>query len=174
MKISKKIIYIIGVSTILIMSFILLLIYNQPDQTKANNNNSFKYDKTTLEDSEKVIRDAFIYENNHNLNKLRDSYSSKYSNSSFRLDNLVSIKILELKLLEKEVNYNDYFNYGRGRINNIERKNLIIYKVKYYIEFKDQTIEPMNSGEYERGYYLIRENNVGNWKIDDSGVGYYD
>ncbi|MGC7872677.1 DUF4829 domain-containing protein [Desulfosporosinus sp. SYSU MS00001] len=173
MKISKKLIYIIGLS-ILIISFIELLIYNQPGQIKANNTNSFKYGGNRFDDSEKVIRDSFIYENDHNLSKLRESYSSRYSDSNFRLDNLVSVKILEIKILEKEANYNDYFSYGRGRINNIEKKNLIIYKVKYYVEYKDQTKEPMNSGEYERAYYLIRENNVGNWKIDDIGVDYYE
>lgn len=167
MKINRKFIFIIGLPT---MFFLMIFIstYSQPSQSQV------KYDKKTLEEAEKVIRDAFFYQNNHDLTKVKDLYSSRYSNSTFRLDNLISIQILELKLLKNEINYRLYLDYGPGRVNNIERKNLIIYKVRYNIEFKDQTLEPIDSGEYQRAYSLIRENNIGNWKIDDIGIDYYD
>ncbi|HWP97245.1 MAG TPA: DUF4829 domain-containing protein, partial [Syntrophomonadaceae bacterium] len=42
------------------------------------------------------------------------------------------------------------------------------------VEYKDQKTEPRDSGEYEESFYLIKENNVGNWKIDDNGENYYE
>lgn len=165
---------IIGLSIILIISSIVVLNYFPQEQTKPDKKSAFKYDKSSLENSEKVIRESFKYKNDHNLKKLRELYSSSFKNTNFRLDNLVSTKVLGIKLLNNETNYNVYFNSGRGRINDVERKNVIIYKVKYYVEYKDQTIEPENSGEYEKGFTLIKENNLGNWKIDTIGYPFFE
>ncbi|HWP95616.1 MAG TPA: hypothetical protein VN426_02120, partial [Syntrophomonadaceae bacterium] len=71
MNYSKKGILVIGLSTLLVIGFILLN-HNQYRQTKVDKNGVFKYDSNNLEDSEKVIRDAFQYKNDHNLNKLRE------------------------------------------------------------------------------------------------------
>ncbi|HWP97086.1 MAG TPA: DUF4829 domain-containing protein [Syntrophomonadaceae bacterium] len=40
--------------------------------------------------------------------------------------------------------------------------------------YKDQSQEPEDSGEYEKAFILIKENNDGGWKIDDIGYPYYE
>lgn len=127
-----------------------------------------------IQSAETVILNSFKYENDHNLAKLKECYTSRYNKVNFRLDNIASTEVLEIKLLEDQRYYKFYLEYGRGRINNVDRKNIKAYKVKYYVEYKDQTIEPRDSGEYEQAYYLIKENNKGNWKIDSIGVPFYE
>ncbi|BAE84315.1 DUF4829 domain-containing protein [Desulfitobacterium hafniense] len=121
-----------------------------------------------------TIESAFYFKNNKDVESLKNVYSDRYSYSFFKLENINKIDLIEIKLLKNEKNYNIYYNYGRGRINNVDRKNLIIFKVKYNIEYKDQKIEPVDSGIYEVAYFLIKENNTGNWKIDDVGQDYYE
>ncbi|SDH84548.1 protein of unknown function [Desulfosporosinus hippei DSM 8344] len=164
---SKKIIYLFLALALIGLS--IFLVVQQLDKTQVNDSGIIQYSKKDLRDSENVIRDKFFYENEHNLEKVRELYSSKYADSDFRLFNLASIKLLEIKLLEDERNY----SYRAG-FKDLERKNLIVYKVRYSVEFKDQTIEAIDSGEYDFAYYLIRENNGGNWKIDGTGMDYFE
>lgn len=162
MQNTKKIIYIF--LTLALLGFITFLVTRQSNKAQMADLTFSPYTEKDLKESEKVIRDAFFYKNKHDLGKLRGLYSSKYANSDFRLFNLANIKLLEIKLPEQK-------NYPALNPNlNIERKNMIMYKVKYYVEFKDQTIEPMDDGEYEIYYFLIKENNRGDWKIESTGV----
>lgn len=161
MKNNQKIIAVF--LTLALLGLISFLVW-QSDNAQVADPRFPQYSKKDLRDSEKVIQNAFFYKDKHNLEKLRELYSSRYADSDFRLFNLASIKVLEIKLFEEQKNYPLNPNLD------IERKNMIMYKVRYYVEFKDQTIEPMDTGEYEINYFLIRENNKGNWKIESVGV----
>ncbi|MEA4901027.1 DUF4829 domain-containing protein [Desulfitobacterium sp.] len=162
MRNTKKIKYILLV--LVSLGFIIFLVTWQSNKAQIASPTFPPYSKKDSKESEKVIRDAFFYENEHDLEKLRGLYSSRHANSDFRLFNLSNIKLLEIELPEQK----DYPALNPKL--NIERKNMIRYKVKYYVEFKDQTIEPMDNGEYEIYYFLIKENNRGDWKIESTGV----
>lgn len=118
---------------------------------------------------EQVIKDSFKYKNLHQLKSLLTCYTKRYENVNFRLDNLESCKLESLELITDEKIYKSYFTSGRGMVNHIERENVRKYTVKYNVQYKDQSKEPIDSGDYETTYTLIRENNLGEWKIDGIG-----
>lgn len=174
MKIKNDLKHRLIIGIILIAGSALLITYTLKNQLKVNINKSeIEYEMKDLISSEQIIKDSFKYKNEHDLDKLRQCYSASYINSDFRLNNIVSTKVLDIKLLKDERNYSFYIGTGNGRINGVKRKNLIIYRVRYAIEFKDQSIEPIDSGEYDESFYLIRENNLDSWKIDAIGVNYF-
>ncbi|WP_252249422.1 DUF4829 domain-containing protein [Clostridium sp. VAP23] len=119
--------------------------------------------------AEDVIRDSYKYKNEHNKEKLLNCYTKRYENIDFRLDNLESIELNSIDLITDEKIYDSYFKNGSGLINGVKRENVKQYTVKYNIKYKDQSKEPQDSGSYEKIYTLIRENNSGNWKIDEIG-----
>ncbi|NFH90244.1 DUF4829 domain-containing protein [Clostridium botulinum] len=122
-----------------------------------------------IKSPEDVIRDSFKYENAHQLKNLLTCYTTRYKDINFRLDNLESCRLNSLELITDSRIYKSYFTSGRGMINNIKRENVRKYTVKYNVQYKDQSKEPEDSGEYEKLFTLIRENNLGEWKIDGIG-----
>jgi hypothetical protein len=74
------------------------------------------------------------------------------------LDNLVSIKIVNINEELNEGIRNYYLRNGRGSINNTISENLKVYKVDYEVKYKHDGIGPQDSGIYEWWYFLIREN----------------
>ncbi|WP_017352572.1 DUF4829 domain-containing protein [Clostridium sp. ZBS4] len=122
-----------------------------------------------IKSPEDVIRDSFKYENAHQLKNLLTCYTIRYKDINFRLDNLQSCRLDSLELITDSRIYKSYFTSGRGMINNIKIENVRKYTVKYNVQYKDQSKEPEDSGEYEKMFTLIRENNLGEWKIDGIG-----
>ncbi|NFA43339.1 DUF4829 domain-containing protein [Clostridium botulinum] len=122
-----------------------------------------------IKSPEDIIRDSFKYENAHQLKNLLTCYTTRYKDINFRLDNLESCRLDSLELITDKKIYKSYFTSGSGMINNIKRENARKYTVKYNVQYKDQSKEPIDSGDYETIYTLIRENNLGEWKIDGIG-----
>ncbi|MCR1131900.1 DUF4829 domain-containing protein [Clostridium botulinum] len=92
-------------------------------------------------------------------------YTTRYKDVNFRLDNLESCRLDSLELITDSRIYKSYFTSGVE----IKRENVRKYTVKYNVQYKDQSKEPEDSGDYEKMFTLIRENNLGEWKIDGIG-----
>ncbi|WP_252223454.1 MULTISPECIES: DUF4829 domain-containing protein [unclassified Clostridium] len=118
-----------------------------------------------IKSPEDVIRDSFKYENAHQLKNLLTCYTTRYKDINFRLDNLESCKLDSLELITDSRIYKSYFTSGVE----IKRENVRKYTVKYNAQYRDQSKEPEDSGDYEKMFTLIRENNLGEWKIDGIG-----
>ncbi|NFT93334.1 DUF4829 domain-containing protein [Clostridium botulinum] len=114
-----------------------------------------------IKSPEDVIRDSFKYENSHQLKNLLTCYTTRYKDVNFRLDNLESCRLDSLELITDSRIYKSYFTSGVE----IKRENVRKYTVKYNVQYKD----PEDSGDYEKMFTLIRENNLGEWKIDGIG-----
>lgn len=126
----------------------------------------------SLEDSKSVVENHFIYQNEKNKDKLLTTLTNHYKqgNTDWELDNLGSIKIVNINEELNEGIRNNYLRNVRGSINNITSKNLKVYKVDYEVKYKRDGIGPQDSGTYEWWYFLIRENENSPWLIDDFGV----
>ncbi|NFH69213.1 DUF4829 domain-containing protein [Clostridium botulinum] len=118
-----------------------------------------------IKSPEDVIRDSFKYENSHQLKNLLTCYTTRYKDVNFRLDNLESCRLDSLELITDSRIYKSYFTSGVE----IKRENVRKYTVKYNVQYKDQSKEPEDSGDYEKMFTLIRENDLGEWKIDGIG-----
>ncbi|MBO3444346.1 DUF4829 domain-containing protein [Clostridium sp. CCUG 7971] len=79
------------------------------------------------------------------------------------LDNIESIKIISIDKVKDE---NLYKAFTEG--NNIDKKNVEIYKVKYNIKFKDASKTPIDNGEDEIDYTLVKDEHS-KWKINSWG-----
>lgn len=126
----------------------------------------------SLKDSKSVVENHFIYQNEKNKDKLLTTLTNHYKqgNTDWELDNLGSIKIVNINEELNEGIRNNYLRNVRGSINNITSKNLKVYKVDYEVKYKRDGIGPQDSGTYEWWYFLIRENENSPWLIDDFGV----
>ena len=120
-----------------------------------------------------VIKNSFKYENNRNEEELKKCYTEVYKDTNFMLSNINSVEIKEVALLKDKKIYSNYLDYGRGKMRNIDIKNVIIFRVKYNKEYIDDSIMPMDSGIDEKGFILIRENSTSSWKIDGAGEPYF-
>lgn len=118
---------------------------------------------------ENVIKNSFKYRNEHDLDKTLELYIDRYKDSDFRLDNLESIEIIELKLLTDKSQYRQYINNIILNESDLKIKAIKIYEVKYYVEYKDETLEPNDSGEIMKQYCLIKLQDSDKWLIH--GVG---
>lgn len=65
------------------------------------------------------------------------------------MDNLGSIKIVNINEELNEGIRNYYLRNGRGSINNTTSENLKVYKVDYEGKYKHDGIGPQDSGTYE-------------------------
>lgn len=135
--------------------------------------NSLEYTEEEINEAVEVIKNSFKYANEKNIIDLKDCYTSRHMNSDFRLFNLESKELKEVALLTEEKNYSEYMEYGTGKINGVERRNIIAFRVKSSIQYIDDNIEPVDSGINETGYTLIREKNLGGWKIEEVGEPYH-
>ncbi|SFD31972.1 DUF4829 domain-containing protein [Clostridium uliginosum] len=157
-----------------ILSVILgisIFVFGCSEKSDTNTNNEITKIELSepIKSPEDVIKDSFKYENEHNKEKLLNYYTTRYENINFRLDNLESIELNSLDLITDEEIYYSYFTSGLGLFNSVKRENVKKYTVNYNIKYKDQSKEPADSGSYDKIYTLIKENNLGDWKIDGIG-----
>ncbi|MBW6411048.1 DUF4829 domain-containing protein [Clostridium sp. YB-6] len=170
-----------SITLILLVFIIMIFVVSCSEQNVGNNKNEIANEEISIVPvnpiiltqaiklPEDVIRDAFEYENAHQLKSLLECYTIRHKDTNFRLDNLESCKLESLSLIKDESIYNSYFKSGLGLINGVKRENVRIYTVKYNVQYKDQSKEPEDSGERKKMFTLIRENNLGEWKIEEIG-----
>ncbi|RDY22922.1 DUF4829 domain-containing protein [Romboutsia maritimum] len=143
---------------ILFILFIIIICFNSlKKQTSLNQNTD---PKTTIENS-------FKFENDHDVNKLKNCYTSNLVDAVCKkdsVDNIESTKLLNLNLVTDETYYQNYINTK----DNLKRDDIAIYNVNYYVKFKGLRAEPIDSGEDETYYYVIKEKDS-TWKIDSIG-----
>ena len=111
----------------------------------------------------KVIEKSFEFKNKHDYDEYKKCYKYPDYIQKDSLDNIKSIKILYLDKVKDE---NQYKAFIDG--NNIDKKNVEIYKVKYNVKFKDASKTPIDNGEDEIDYILVKDKNS-KWKIDSWG-----
>lgn len=117
---------------------------------------------------EKVIKNHIKYINQHNIDKLSNTVT--YKLSDYMIENIDTMELISLELVNDEYTYDTYIRSGGGRIiDNLSINDVKIYKVKYYIKYKDDSKSVTGSGEFIRNYYLIKDNNTGLWRINDLG-----
>lgn len=117
---------------------------------------------------EKVIKNHIKYINEHNIDKLSNTVT--YELSDYMIENIDTMELISLELVNDESAYDTYIRSGGGQIiDNLSINNVKIYKVKYYIKYKDDTKSVTGSGEFIRNYYLIKDKDTGLWKINDLG-----
>lgn len=176
MGIKKKFLWIVLILIILGISIVKSLDFNNEKQSINKNsteNISSIIKKSNISEksieAEEIIKSNFKYKNNHELDKLLECYTDKHKNDNFRLEN---IEMVEVKNIELETNESLYWNYINNVLlnePNLDFEELRIYNVKYYIEFKEGAIEPIDSGNNFRHYYLIKMKDSGKWLIKDVG-----
>ena len=149
---TKKIVFI------LLILFISVICFNSfKKQTSLNQNT----------DPKTAIENAFKFENDHDVNKLKNCYTSHLLDAVCKkdaIDNIESIKLINLDLVTDEKYYQSYIN----KKENLTRDDIAIYNVNYYVKFKGLRVEPIDSGEKETYYYVIKEKDS-SWKIDSIG-----
>ena len=159
-------------------SFLIILDYKQKIDVQnssisiSNETNTIIIQSNISEmsiEAEDVIRNSFKYKNEHNLDKLLECYTDRNKNSNFRLDNLEYIEIIDLKQVTDESQYRNSIIRIRSGENNLKIKAIKIYYVKFNIKYKDDTIEPINSGETMNEFTLIKLKNSDKWLINDVG-----
>lgn len=146
---------------IICLIFIIALYCTIKVYTVQNYNNGNNSSKIVLENAIKA-------ENKKDLDSLLNYYTSDTKEESFNLDNLNFKYITNIELINKESNlYNVYLTYGKGKTLKVNKNNLRIYTVTYYIQYNDEEASHDTNGSKTQKYYLIKENN--NWKISSIG-----
>lgn len=120
-------------------------------------------------EAEQVIKDSFKYENENNLEKTLECYVDKYKNSDFGLDNLIYKNIIDIELLEDEPDFR--YTIAGILLNepNMDIEEMKMYRVKSYVEYKDENIEPVDSGETSHRYTMIKLKDLNKWVIYSIG-----
>lgn len=120
--------------------------------------------------SKQTVKDSFKYRNVKEEKKLYSLYSDNLSDAIKKeLDNIKQIDMNDISLIQDEYMYSEYIGTGLGSVDNTQRKDLIIYKVNYNVEYYDDSIEPLENGNQTFAYFLVKNN--GKWII--TTMGYY-
>lgn len=120
--------------------------------------------------SKQTVKDSFKYRNIKEEKKLYSLYSDNLSDAIKKeLDNIKQIDMNDISLIQDEYMYSEYIGTGLGSVDNTQRKDLIIYKVNYNVEYYDDSIEPLENGNQTFAYFLVKNN--GKWII--TTMGYY-
>lgn len=128
------------------------------------------YSYFDLISSKQTVKDSFKYRNTKEEKKLYSLYSDNLSGAIKKeLANIKQIDMNDISLIQDEYMYSEYIGTGLGNVDNTQRKNLIIYKVNYNIEYDDDSIEPLENGNQTFAYFLVKNN--GKWII--TTMGYY-
>lgn len=119
-----------------------------------------------------VVEKYFKYSDEKNekgvLSTLTDRWNAP--NIVWELGNL---EYIDLNFIEEETDqkqYESYLKNGRGSINGTTMENLIVFKVMYEVEYKNDYVSSQESGMYEWWFFLIRKDENSPWLIDDMGV----
>ncbi|RDY23211.1 DUF4829 domain-containing protein [Romboutsia maritimum] len=149
----------ICILSLAIIVFVGGLFIKQKKQTDWENN------------PEKVIENYFKFQNNHDIDKLSDCYLKQPYNGSYKLskeelNNIENTKVIKIELLKNENTYKgDLDIYNQLNPNNlIEKEDIKIYSVSYYIRFKDDSNTPIKNGEDQVFFTIVKDKNS-DWKI---------
>ncbi|MEG0844510.1 MAG: DUF4829 domain-containing protein [Romboutsia sp.] len=121
-------------------------------------------------EAEQIIKNSFLYSNQHDLDKVLQCYVDRYKDFNFGLNNLEYMEMKCLTLITDELRYRQYINNIFLNEQNLEIKEIKIYEVKYDIEYKNDSIEPTDSGETTKEYILIKIKDSNNWLIHSIGT----
>ncbi len=154
------------------MLIIIIILFSQCGSDIIKNDQPTK-EKPVITDNleaKKVIESYMNFMNKKDEEGLRSLLTPTERNqeSNFRLFNLNYVTLNKITLEEDIRLYDSYIKNFKDK-DNLEYKDLIIYKVDYYIKYIDEKKEPIDSGDTEKLYYLIRNSN-GEWKISDIGT----
>ena len=114
-----------------------------------------------------IIEKNFFYYNEKNIDGMLSTRTSSNRSADFGLKSLISVKLINIEA--DDMNLKDsYFKYGRGKNSNIDKNNVIAYKVTYELIYSMDT-PTWKSGTQTDYYILIKPNNNSPWLIDDVG-----
>ncbi|MEG6523316.1 DUF4829 domain-containing protein [Desulfotomaculum sp. 1211_IL3151] len=122
--------------------------------------------------AQSVVEKYFQYRNEKNKDKLLTTLTEHWNapNVVWGFENLDSIRIINIEEEKNEKVKKLYLSTGRGSINGTKENNLKVYKVKYVVKNKNDSVGPQESGTYEWWYFVIRKDESSPWRIDDFGV----
>jgi len=153
----KRILVIFG---LIIFSLIILIGYGNKS-ISTNTNNSLQ--------PKQVIENYFKYYNQKDRQGLLSTLTSWHDqpNVVFGLENLKFIKLVSIGNEDMRIT-NSYLYFGRGKVNGVEEKNVVSYKVTYISVYSKDT-PPWSVGLHTKYFTLIKESDNAPWLIDDSG-----
>lgn len=145
------------------LSLFLLILFSIIFLYKSSKYSGF-YSYYDLISSKQTIKDSFKYKNTKEEKKLYSLYSDNSADAVKReLNNIKKIDMNDISLIQDEYMYSGYIGTGLGSVNNTQRKDLIIYKVNYNVEYYDDSTEPLENGSQTVAYFLVKNN--GKWII---------
>lgn len=155
LKVKNKILFTSSI-VVLIVLLIILFFY----KINIPNQNYSYYDITS---SKQTIKNSFKYKKSKQPDKLYDLYSDRLIDATKReFENIKEINLIEISIVENKKIYNSIDTFDG--VNKIQKGDLIIYKVKYNIEYFDSSIEPIENGENTFLYFLVK-NEENKWII---------
>lgn len=149
---------------LLLPMFILIFVLFFYKSPKYNGH----YSNYDLISSKQTIKKSFEYRDMKNEEKLYSLYSDNLSDAIKReLNNIKTIHLNDISFAQDEHLYSGDFGAILGTKDTISRKDIIVYNVDYYIEYFDDSIEPIENGDQKIFYYLVKNN--GKWIIVSIG-----
>lgn len=159
----RTIFKLIALSLFVLILFFIMFLYKSP---KYNG----YYSYFDLISSKQTVKNSFKYRNIKEEKKLYSLYSDSLLDAVKKeLDNIKQIDMNDISLIQDEYMYSGYIGTGLGSVDNTQRKDLIIYKVNYDVEYYDDSTEPLENGNQTFAYFLVKNN--GKWII--TTMGYY-
>ncbi|MBD7915210.1 DUF4829 domain-containing protein [Clostridium sp. Sa3CUN1] len=128
----------------------------------------------TINSPERTIKNYIESIDTHNIDRLNKcvTYDNRLGAEGIdTIKNAIeSMKLINVELVNDESIYSSYIQ-GKSKSfkDELPRDDIKIYKVKYYIKYKDDNKSVKDSGEYTQTYYLIKESYSKKWKINDIG-----
>lgn len=114
--------------------------------------------------AEDLVKRSIKLMNDHNKIELIKCYTKDNELNNFRLENLKSIKLIDISFEEDIRQYESYISTLKS---SVDINDLKIYNVKYDIKYLDESNEPIKNGINVQQFFVIKQSN-GEWKI--SGV----
>ena len=131
------------------------------------------------ESPQQVVENFYKYLDEKNVSKVQKYLiDEKKDYFNHTLENLVSIKIVNITESLISSNKDEYAsNMKDGYIQQIQKykeieldpNNIKIFKVEESVKYKDDTKEPVASGNHELYYILTRKDTNSQWLIADWG-----
>ncbi|MDT8718501.1 DUF4829 domain-containing protein [Clostridium sp. 19966] len=118
---------------------------------------------------ENTIRIFYKYMNEKNSSQINKYTYGNFNISKSQLDNLENIEIISIKESDENTLKSGYLQEHKDT--KLLKEDIKVLLVKYHAKYKDDSKEPIPSGEFSTNYLLIRvsDGSSFSWKISESG-----
>ncbi|KUO70677.1 MAG: hypothetical protein APF77_02520 [Clostridia bacterium BRH_c25] len=118
---------------------------------------------------EQVISNYFESRNSKDITKAEQYLIKGNQNKiNWNIENQEYIKIIDIEDAENSAFKKGYLENGGGKY--LKPAEAKCFLVEYEVQYKNQKVEPLESGKHRAYYVLIKENANSPWKIADWGL----